>query len=418
MSTNEKSVKSACYMTNLSMSIVGNLSPLLLLTFRGLYGISYSLLGLLVLINFCTQLLIDLVFSFYSHRFNIAKAVKLTPALSALGLLIYAVYPWLFPQSAYVGLALGTVIFAASGGLAEVLISPVIAAIPAEHPEREMSKLHSVYAWGVVAVVIVSTLFLKLFGRENWHWLALLWMLVPLYACVQFLRVKIPAMETPQTVSSVWKLIRNPRFLLCFFCILLGGASECTMAQWCSGYLEKALGIPKAWGDVLGVAMFAVMLGTGRTLFAKRGRSIHKVLLLGAAGAVLCYVAAAFSGVAAVGLIACVLTGFCTSMLWPGTLLVAADKFPASGVAVFALMAAGGDLGASIGPQLVGLVTDLTLQNPAAVSFAGGLHLSAEQLGMKLGMACAIVFPLIATILYAYLYKDKKYGEKKMEGLK
>ncbi|MEG0124653.1 MAG: MFS transporter, partial [Clostridia bacterium] len=88
MSTNEKSVKSACYMTNLSMSIVGNLSPLLLLTFRGLYGISYSLLGLLVLINFCTQLLIDLVFSFYSHRFNIAKAVKLTPALSALGLLI------------------------------------------------------------------------------------------------------------------------------------------------------------------------------------------------------------------------------------------------------------------------------------------------------------------------------------------
>ena len=49
-------VKLACYTTNVSMSVVGNLSPLLFLTFRSLYGISYSLLGLLVLINFVTQL--------------------------------------------------------------------------------------------------------------------------------------------------------------------------------------------------------------------------------------------------------------------------------------------------------------------------------------------------------------------------
>ena len=85
-----KRLKMACYSTNLSMSIVGNLSPLLFLTFRSLYGISYSLLGTLVLINFVTQLLVDLAFSFFSHRFNIPFAVKITPALSCAGLAVYA----------------------------------------------------------------------------------------------------------------------------------------------------------------------------------------------------------------------------------------------------------------------------------------------------------------------------------------
>ena len=44
-------VKYACYTTNLSMSVVGNLSPVLFLTFHELYGISFSLLGLLVLVG-------------------------------------------------------------------------------------------------------------------------------------------------------------------------------------------------------------------------------------------------------------------------------------------------------------------------------------------------------------------------------
>ena len=96
-------VKYACYTANLSMSIVAMLSPLLFLTFRRLYGISFSMLGSLILINFCTQLTVDLVFSFCSHRLNLVKAVKITPALTALGLLVYAVSPWIFPNAVYAG---------------------------------------------------------------------------------------------------------------------------------------------------------------------------------------------------------------------------------------------------------------------------------------------------------------------------
>ena len=67
-----KRVKLACYSANVSMSIVGNLSPLLFITFHSMYGISYTLLGLLVLINFVTQLIIDLIFH-SSHTNSIFK---------------------------------------------------------------------------------------------------------------------------------------------------------------------------------------------------------------------------------------------------------------------------------------------------------------------------------------------------------
>ena len=400
--------KYACYTANLSMSVVGNLSPLLFLTFRSLHGISFSMLGALILINFCTQLGVDLLFSFYSHKFNIEKAVKLTPVLTSLGLLIYAIFPFFFPDAVYLGLVIGTIIYAASGGLVEVLISPVIAEMAPDDAEHEGSKLPSVYAWGVVGVVILSTLFLLVFGKENWQILALLWTIIPIVSCVLFFTSKVPNLKTPQHASNVLSLIKGKDFLVCFFCIFLGGASECTMSQWSSSYLEQALGIPKVWGDVFGVALFAVMLGLGRSLYAKYGKNIYKVLMLSGIGATLCYLAATLSNVALVGLIACAMTGFCVAMLWPGSLLVASERFPASGVAVFALMAAGGDLGASIGPQLVGAVTDFALKNEWVTALAASMQMSVDQLGMKIGLLCAIIFPLLASVLLIILYRSSK----------
>ena len=407
MQTNYKRVKYACYTTNVSMSVVANLSPILFLTFHNLYGISYSLLGSLVLINFIAQLLIDLVFSFFSHKFNIPLAVKITPLLTLVGLFLYAVCPLAFPQYAYAGLVVGTLVFSVSGGLAEVLISPVIAAIPSDDPDREMSKLHSVYAWGVVPVILISTLFLYVFGPQSWHWLAFLYMLVPLVAFLLFTKAQIPQMETPEKVSGALSFLKNKGLWLCVGAIFLGGASECIMAQWSSGYIEQALGIPKVWGDIFGVAVFSVMLGMGRTLYAKKGKKIGNVLFLGSIGATICYLLAAICNMPLIGLVACAFTGLCVSMLWPGSLIVASDRFPQGGVFIFAMMAAGGDLGASVGPQLIGVITDFAIANPTIVSFAEGMNLAPEQMGMKLGMLVGMLFPLTAIAVYFVIKKSR-----------
>lgn len=408
LKNNYDRVKLACYTTNISMSIVGNMSPLLFLTFRSLYGISYSLLGLLVLINFCTQLTVDLAFSFFSHKFNIPRAVKLTPVLTVSGLLIYALWPFFFADSIYVGLVIGTIVFSASGGFSEVLISPVIASIPSDNPEREMSKLHSIYAWGVVGVIIFGTLFLYAFGPESWQWLALIFMIVPLTAALLFFGATLPELEKPERVSGVLSLMKNKWLWISVAAIFFGGASECTMAQWSSGYLEQALGIPKIWGDIFGVALFSFALGLGRSLYAKRGKNLGRVLFLGTVGAAICYITAAVSSIAIVGLIACALTGFCVSMLWPGNLLASTDRFPTAGVFIYAIMAAGGDLGASVAPQLLGIVTDAVSTSAIGAELALSLGMSADQIGMKMGMLLGALFPLAGIVIQFIIMRSRK----------
>ena len=403
-----KRLKYACYTTNVTMAIISNLPPVLFITFRTAYGISYSLLGLLVLLNFVTQLGIDLIFSFFSHKFNIPKTVKYTPLIATVGLLIYGIWPFVFPDNVYLGMVIGTIIFSASGGLAEVLISPVIAAIPAKDPDREMSKLHSIYAWGVVFVIIVSTLFILLVGAEYWQYLALAFTVIPITSSVLFSGSEIPQMETPERVSGVLESLRNKTLWLCVIAIFLGGASELIMAQWSSGYLEKAVGIEKVWGDIFGVAMFGLTLGLGRTLYARFGKNITTVLFWGAVGATVCYLTAALSNIALLGLLACAFTGFFVSMMWPGSLVVAQYCFPSGGVFIFAMMAAGGDLGASVGPQLVGVITDAVSASDAMTELAQTLSITTEQLGMKLGMLVGALFPSVAIFVFGYIHRRSK----------
>lgn len=401
-------MKLACYTTNLTMSIIGNLPPMLFLTFRSLYGISYSLLGLLVLANYSTQLIVDLILSFFSHKFNISRLIKITPAVYLTGLVIFMLAPVLFPGNIYLGLVLGTIVFSAAGGLNEVLISPAFAAIPAKDPEREMSKLHSVYAWGVVGVIIFGTVFLFLFGKEKWQWLVGILLVIPFLSTIAFMRAEIPEMETPEKASGVLQLLKKRELWLCVFAIFLGGAAECTMAQWSSGYLEQALGIEKVWGDIFGVALFGMMLGIGRSLYAKVGKNIERVLFLGAIGATACYLICAVSSIPVIGLIACAFTGFCVSMMWPGCLVVGAEKVPTGGVFIYAMMAAGGDFGASVGPQLIGVITDTVMANPTAAALAESWGMLPDQLGMKLGMLVGMLFPLVGIFVYLHILRTKK----------
>lgn len=404
-------IKLACYMSNVSMAIVGNIPPILFLTFHDSYGISYSALGFLVLLNFSTQLVVDLAFSFFSHRFNIPKIIKKTPLLTVIGILIYAIWPYIFPENVYIGFVLGTLIFSASSGFVEVLISPVIAALPSDEPEREMSKLHSSYAWGVVGVIILSSLYLLVFGSDNWQILMLTLSAIPLFSAFLFSRSQIPKMQTPKKISGIIQYLKSPTLWLCVAGIFFGGASECTMAQWASSYLELSFGIEKIWGDIFGVGLFAVMLGFGRTLYSKYGKNITRVLFLGSLGAIGCYLLCSMTSFAPLGLIACAMTGFCVSMLWPGSLIVASERIPSGGVFLYAMMAAGGDLGASIGPQMIGFVTDKVMSNELLCSFAERIGLMSEQFGMKTGMFLGTVFPIFAAVVFLYIKKTNRRVE-------
>ena len=397
---NFKRTKLACYTAYFTMSSIFCLPPLLFATLQDMYQISYTLLGTLVLTNFCTQLGIDLIFTFFSKYFNPKKIVRVMPLITSLGLAIYAIFPTFFSEHAYFGLLIGTVIFSVASGLSEVLLSPMIAAIPSDNPQKDMSMLHSLYAFGVFTVVVISTCFLKLFGTENWMYLTLFWAALPILASILFILSPIPDMKVSDNSEGTKGTKRRAMGLaLCVGCIFFGSCAENAMSNWISSYMENALHLDKTVGDILGVAMFAIVLGMARITYAKYGKNIMKMLLVGMIGAVVCYLIAGFSSHAILSLVACVMIGLFTSMLWPGSLIMMEEKLPGVGVAAFAMMAAGGDLGASIAPQLLGVVVDQVSASQLATDLGLKLGLTAEQIGLRAGMLTMAIFPVIGVVL-------------------
>lgn len=400
-----KRTRLACYTAYFTMSSVFSLPPLLFATFHNNYGVSYTLLGTLVLVNFCTQLAIDLVFSAFSKHFNIGKTVKVMPIITAVGLGLYALSPVIMQKSIYVGLLLGTVLFSVSAGLSEVLLSPIIAALPSKDAQRDMSLLHSLYAFGVVTVVVLSTLFFKLFGTDRWPYLVGFFAVLPLAASVMFFLSPIPDIKSGESKSGNSAAKKTVGLMLCVFCIFFGSCAENTMSNWISSYVEKALGIEKAVGDILGMAVFAVLLGMGRFSYSRFGKNINRVLFFGMVGAAVCYVAAGVSNNAFVAFVACALTGLFVAMLWPGTLILMEENLPGMGVAAYALMAAGGDLGASVSPQLMGIVVDKVSLSDFAARQGAALGLLPEQIGLKAGMLLSAFFPIAGAVLLAITIK-------------
>lgn len=375
-----KRTKFACYAAYFTMSSVFCLPPLLFVTFHEMYNVSWTLLGTLVLTNFCTQFAIDLIFTVFSNRFNIQKVVKTMPLITSLGLLIYAIFPMVFPDMAYIGLLVGTIIFSVSAGLSEVLLSPTIAAIPSDNPQKDMSMLHSLYAFGVFSVVVVGTVFLKLFGSQNWMYLTIFFAALPIIASILFMVSPMPNMTSSEESSNVSKgKSKTMGILLCVGCIFLGSCAENVMSNWISSFMEAELHIDKAVGDIFGMAMFAILLGLTRISYAKWGKNICAMLLVGMVGASVCYLTAGLSQSVVPAFIACILTGIFTAMLWPGTLIMMEENIPGAGVAAYALMAAGGDLGASVAPQMMGIIADTS--------------------GLRAGMLTCSIFPIAGSLL-------------------
>jgi len=129
--------------------------------------------------------------------------------------------------------------------------------------------------------------------------------------------------------------------------------------------------------------------------------------------ATICYIIAGLSTIPILSMLACILTGLATSMLWPGTLILLEEKFPNPDVAVYALMAAGGDFGSSVAPQLLGNIVDTVSASDFALSLGTTLSLTPEQIGLKVGMLIGALFPLMGIFLLLYMRRYFKNHKKR-----
>ena len=362
------------------------------------FSLTFEQVGRLTLINFFTQIVADLAFSRPVDRYGIRPFITTGHFLAAFGLVLFAFAPKLFPSQPYLGFMLATVVFSCGGGLLELLLSAIVQAVPSDAKAAAMSLLHSFYAWGFIVVVLGTTAMIAVFGRDNWPLIVLLWSILPFLNFLNFMRVPLAPQVSEEHRTPIKVLGRSPYFLMVVLGIAVGGAAEVTISQWTSAYVESALKLPKLMGDLVGLCLFAGFLGTGRALYGKYGKHIDVwyVMLWGSVLATVCYVVAALSPWPLLSLAACALSGLGVSLLWPGSVVNAARRFPFAGASLFALLAAGGDTGAAVGPWLVGVVADSI---PSLFRDSQLLEqLGSNVFGLRSGMLFATIYPFSMVI--------------------
>ena len=372
----------ACYLGFITQAITANFTPLLFLMFNKSYEVSLGKIALIPAVFFLTQLVVDIICAQVVDKIGYRKCIITSCLCSAAGLLLLAFLPDLFSDP-FVGIIISVVVYAIGSGLVEVLGSPIVEACPFEHKEAVMSLLHSFYCWGSVGVIVISTLFFKFAGIDNWKILACIWAVIPLYNIYNFATCPIEQPNGGEKGMGLVALFKLPLFWVAIILMICAGASELSMAQWASAFAESALGLSKNIGDLAGPCLFAVAMGTVRAIFGKFGHKLNLMHFMIFSGA-LClvsYLLASLSSVPIIGLLGCIFCGFSVAIMWPGTISICSPRIPKGGTALFAMLAMSGDLGGAAGPAIVGNISQVFSNN------------------LKAGLLAGTIFPVVLIVM-------------------
>lgn len=377
------------YIGYVVQAINNTLAPLLFLTINQTYGISLEKISLLISINFALQMCIDLLSTPIVKLIGYRASLILAHIFSVMGLVSLGTLPESFENS-FLGLLIANIFLASGGGLIEVLISPMIEACPTENKSAQMSILHSTYCWGQVAVVLLSSLFFAVCGIENWQPLAIFWAIVPAFNSIYLAFVPIYRLEGQQHQVGSKRFIFTKGFLFFIILMVCAGAAENSISQWASAFVEAGLSVNKTLGDLLGLCLFAVLMGTMRAAMSRLipRFGLERLIEASALLCVISYLLTSLSPIPWLSLIGCGLCGISVAVMWPGTYSLASERYPCGGTLMFALLALAGDVGCMAGPTVVGIVSEN----------------SAEKLGD--GILAAIVFP--ALMLACFIAKMLK----------
>ncbi len=372
----------SCYIAYIGSAVINNLASLLFVTFQNKFGITNAELATLITINFGTQILVDFIGAKFVDKVGYRRMAQLSAVLGCTGLILLGVLPTVMPAK-YPALIMASMVYAVGSGLNELIISPMIEAIPGDEKEAAMSILHSFYCWGQLAVVLLSTLYLTKVNEELWFILPLLWSVVPLIAGIAFSFVPICELNEDSGGSMPFsQLFKTKIFWLFFILMLCGGAAEIAMSQWASLFAETALGLSKAAGNLLGPCFFALMMGLCRLFYGKFADKLPmvKAIALCSIITIIGYLMVSLIPNPYVSLIGCGVIGFGVGIFWPGVLSVSSKKLPAGGAAMFGILALGGDCGCSLGPQIAAWVSELS------------------PFGLRGGLFACLIFPIVILV--------------------
>lgn len=389
-----KHTKLACYGSYATNAIASNFPPVLFIIFNQKLGLSIGALGLLISINFGVQMASDILGAKYVDKTGYRVCAVLANSIVALGVLLMGILPIVLHDK-FLALILATIVYAVGSGLLEVLVSPIMEAIPSGKKSANMSILHSFYCWGQAVAILVTTFYLTLFSGNNWWILCFFWAIIPVVTAILFCKVPINQLPREKNKSSL-HIFKNRIFWTFLLLMTASGATEITISQWASLFVETALGVSKTIGDVLGPCMFAVLMGCSRIFYAKFSNKLNlsNYIMLCGVICILGYLTMAFVPNNYVSLAAIGIIGFSVGVMWPGSLSLASQMFPLGGTAMFGYLAIFGDIGCTSGP---------------AVATVFSKYLSISGSPLRAGIAVCVIFPLFVLILTFIAKKMRSY---------
>ena len=394
MQKKSNATRIACYLGYTVQAIAINFTPLLFVTFTRTFSFSLTQISSLIAVSFIIQLSADALAAIISDRMNYRGIAVCAGIFGCTGLSLLSFLP--FVADPFIGVLTATVFCAFSGGMLEVIITPIGEAIPSDNKSAHMSLLHSFYCWGLASVSLVSTLFFAIFGIDNWRYLALVWALVPLTDAILFTKVPIYTLIEKGERGLGLGVFGKGKFYAFLVMMICAGGAEMIMSQWASTFAERSLGVSKAVADLLGPCSFALFMGLSRLIYALVGKriKIHSFMLISNLLCISAYLLAALVKDSPLALIGCALCGFSVGIMWPGTFSMASEDMPGGGITMFSLLALGGDIGCLVAPTMAGII--------------------AQALGGDLAFSffLASVFPIVGSINSVYLIILKRIKRK------
>ncbi len=384
----------ASYIGYVIQAIVINFAPLLFVTFSEEYKLSLSEISTLVVVNFSAQLSMDLLSSWYVDLLGYRKTALAAHISATLGIASLAFLPEVMPTP-FSGLLISMVLCGMGGGIIEVIVSPIVEALPTKSKSASMSLLHSFYSWGQLFTVLLSTVFFLKIGITSWKILALLWALVPFINGILFTFVPIvPLIKDGEKGLTVREILSIKIFWIFALAMLAGGAAEQAIIQWASAYAESGLEISKTAGDLLGPCVFALLMGISRVFYSLFHEKIKLLYFMIGSSVLLLisFLMVSLCKSAVLSLSGCALSGLAVGIAWPGMLSLTSRHIKNGGTAMFAILAFFGDVGCIMGPGITGWVSDM----------AGG--------NMRSGFLFSSIYPaiMIATLLVIFFLKKGK----------
>ncbi|MDO5479452.1 MAG: MFS transporter [Clostridia bacterium] len=382
----------ASYIGYVIQAIVINFAPLLFVTFSEEYNLTLSEISTLVVVNFTSQLTMDVLSSWYVDKLGYRKTALAAHISATLGIALLAFLPEVMPTP-FSGLLISMILCGMGGGMIEVIVSPIVEALPTKSKSASMSLLHSFYSWGQLVTVLLSTAFFIWVGIANWKVLALFWALVPFVNGILFCFVPIvPLIKDGEKGLTVKGILSIKVFYIFAFAMLAGGAAEQAIIQWTSAYAESGLGISKTAGDLLGPCVFALLMGISRVFYSLFHEKIKLInFMMGSSVLLLVsFLMAALCENAVLSLAGCALSGLAVGIAWPGMLSLTSRHIKNGGTAMFAILAFFGDVGCIMGPGITGWVSDM----------AGG--------NMRSGFLVSAIYPALMIVMLSFIYRLKR----------